>query len=406
MRNFVIGILFAFHFLCLLLLTASCFASESSTFETSNTPIAEFVSWGAREIGQPIVLGQGVTGTVSFTAPNLKPDEHASFFNNVLSAHGYWVQFEDGFYVVKPKEDQIKLIEPSLVKLYRLNHVRNSKLVDVINSTLQATRTQSVKDSPINNFTVEVLPTTNGLLVTGTKEQLSKIDILIQAIDSPQKQVFIEAIITEVTFSDAQEIGVNMQLALDKAGFVTNTTVVDVLTDSAAMFSGGNFNALVKAVMNNEDSELLSRPNILIMDRERGYITVGQNVPFLTSSEVTDGGNTVQRIERHDVGILLEVTPHVIGDEIILSIGQESSSVTNSTLASDIIINKRTLQSVVKVQNKQTIVLGGLMSKSEHMSETGIPVLMDIPLLGSLFRSEKTEKIQKELKIVMRTTIF
>ncbi len=98
------------------------------------------------------------------------------------------------------------------------------------------------------------------------------------------------------------EIVINLSLALDKAGFVTNTTVVDLLTDNAAIFTGGDFNALVKAVTTDQNTELLSRPNMLIMDRERGYITVGQNVPFLTSTEVTDGGNVIQQIERQDVG--------------------------------------------------------------------------------------------------------
>ncbi|MGO1191150.1 hypothetical protein [Vibrio casei] len=108
--------------------------------------------------------------------------------------------------------------------------------------------------------------------------------------------------ITETALDNSHEIGVNLSLALDKAGFVTNTTVVDLLTDNAAIFTGGDFNALVKAVTTDQNTELLSRPNMLIMDRERGYITVGQNVPFLTSTEVTDGGNVIQQIERQDVG--------------------------------------------------------------------------------------------------------
>ncbi|MEZ9171306.1 hypothetical protein AB4122_07570 [Vibrio cyclitrophicus] len=164
--------------------------------------------------------------------------------------------------------------------------------------------------------------------------------------------------------------------------------------------------ALVKAVQSSEDTELLSRPNMLIMDREKGYITVGQNVPFLTSSEVTDGGNTIQRIERQDVGVSLEVVPHVLGDDVVLIINQESSSVTNSAIASDIMTNKRTLQTVVKVRDRQTIALGGLISSEERKSVSGVPLLMDIPLLGGLFRSEGTSQIKKELKVVIKTTIL
>lgn len=391
---------------CLMLSVSPFVHAESSTFETSNTPISEFVAWGARELNQPIVLGAGVVGTVSFTAPNLEPSEYASFFNNVLSAHGYWVQYENGLYVVKPLDTSIQNIEPSLVKLYRLDNVRNSKVSDLLQSTLSATSKQSIKDTPVHNFTVEILPTSNGLIVTGTKDQLEKVDAVISGIDRPQRQVFIEAIITETSYDDSQEVGVNMQLALDNAGFVTNTSVIDLLTDNAAIFEGGDFKALIKAIKVNENTELLSRPNILVMDREVGYVTVGQNVPFIVSNEVTDGGNAIQQIERQDVGVSLEVTPHVIGDKIVLKINQESQAVTNSTVAADIITNKRTLQTVVSVSDGQTIMLGGLISSDERKRVSGVPLLKDVPILGALFRSERNERIDKELRIVLKTTLL
>ncbi|EMN7322031.1 hypothetical protein WB896_004423 [Vibrio vulnificus] len=142
------------------------------------------------------------------------------------------------------------------------------------------------------------------------------------------------------------------------------------------------------------------------MDRERGYITVGQNVPFLVSNESNDNGNIIQRIERKDIGVMLEVTPHVMGNDIVLSINQESSSVTDSTVASDIITNKRTLMTTVAVKSGQTIVLGGLISDENRVTKSGVPVLQDIPLLGALFRSESTNKVQKELRVVIKTTVF
>ncbi|MFB9136824.1 secretin N-terminal domain-containing protein [Vibrio olivae] len=390
----------------LLLLSPVSHAQDAGTFETSNTPISEFVAWAAREMNQPIVLGRGVSGTVSFTAPNLQPDEYLSFFNSVLYAHGYGVKYHDGLYTVVPMDESIQEIEPSSVKLYHLKNVRNSKVAELIGSTLKATRTTIVNNNAIDNYTVEILPTTNGLIVTGTNDQITKIDALISGIDTPQRQVFIEAIITETSIDDSQEIGVNLQAALDKAGFVTNTSLIDVLTDNAVVFDGGDFSALVKAVEASENTDLLSRPNLLVMDRERGYITVGQNVPFLISTETTDGGKTVQRIERQDVGVSLDVTPHIVDDHIVLSISQESQAVTNSSIAADIITNKRSLQTVVKVSDKQTIMLGGLISKDERRRESGVPVLKDIPFIGALFRSERSEVIKKELRIVIKTTIL
>ncbi|NOI34052.1 type II secretory pathway protein [Vibrio cyclitrophicus] len=381
-------------------------ASAPAVFESRDTPIAEFVSWFATYTGQTVVLGQGVTGKVSFTAPELKQSEYASFFDSVLRSHGYELGYSNGVYTVSVDTDTFLPTEPPVVKLYRFQNVRNTKVTELVNSMLRATQAQTTQKQSNSNYDVQILPTTNSIIVTGAPDQITKIDALIAGIDRPQKQVFIEAIITETLIDDSEEFGVNLELALDNAGFITQPIAIDKAVDNLLFYDSGDFSALVKAVQSSEDTELLSRPNMLIMDREKGYITVGQNVPFLTSSEVTDGGNTIQRIERQDVGVSLEVVPHVLGDDVVLIINQESSSVTNSAIASDIITNKRTLQTVVKVRDRQTIALGGLISSEERKSVSGVPVLMDIPFLGALFRSEGTSQIKKELKVVIKTTIL
>ena len=395
----------------LILLITLCFtlpvrASAPAVFESRDTPIAEFVSWFATYTGQTVVLGQGVTGKVSFTAPELKQSEYASFFDSVLRSHGYELGHSNGVYTVSIDTEKLSPLEPPVVKLYRFDNVRNTKVTELINSMLRATQAESEKQQASVKYDVQILPTTNSIIVTGTADQITKINALISGIDKPQKQVFIEAIITETELGDSKEVGVNLELALDNAGFITQPIAIDKAVDNLLFYDNGDFSALVKAVQSSEDTELLSRPNMLIMDREKGYITVGQNVPFLTSSEVTDGGNTIQQIERQDVGVSLEVTPHVLGDDVVLIINQESSSVTNSAIAADIITNKRTLQTVVKVRDRQTIALGGLISSEERKSISGVPVLMDIPLLGALFRSEGTNQIKKELKVVIKTTIL
>ncbi|TCV18002.1 general secretion pathway protein D [Vibrio crassostreae] len=381
-------------------------ASAPAVFESRDTPIAEFVSWFATYTGQTVVLGQGVTGKVSFTAPELKQSEYASFFDSVLRSHGYELGYSNGVYTVSVDTDTFLPTEPPVVKLYRFQNVRNTKVTELVNSMLRATQAQTTQKQSNSNYDVQILPTTNSIIVTGSPDQMTKIDALIAGIDRPQKQVFIEAIITETLIDDSEEFGVNLELAMDNAGFITQPIAIDKAVDNLLFYDSGDFSALVKAVQSSEDTELLSRPNMLIMDREKGYITVGQNVPFLTSSEVTDGGNTIQRIERQDVGVSLEVVPHVLGDDVVLIINQESSSVTNSAIASDIITNKRTLQTVVKVRDRQTIALGGLISSEERKSVSGVPLLMDIPLLGGLFRSEGTSQIKKELKVVIKTTIL
>lgn len=386
-------------------------AQPYDDFEAVNTPIAEFVRWFSNQSNKTIVLGHGVTGAVTVNAKNLTSKELAPFFNSVLTAHGYKLDSNNGFLTVVVDAEQVIVKTPPQVRLYRLNNVRNTKITELMSSMLRATETttNSKTEQQIQLSSVEVLPTTNAIIVTASAEQLQTIDRIIEAIDRPQQQIFIEGMITEVELGNANDLGVDITAALGSSGFelVTNTlNSFDKAKDNHLIYDGGDFNALVKAVYSSEDTNLLSRPNILIMDRERGYITVGQNVPFLTATEITDGGNTIQQIERKDVGVSLSVTPHITGDNVILVINQESSSVSNSAIAADIITNKRTLQTVVKVANGQTISLGGLISNEERESVSGVPVLMDIPWIGGLFRSTSIQTTKKELKVVIKTTVI
>lgn len=403
MKRFFVSV-----FLFLVLVSSPSHADSTNIYEAKNTPIAEFVRWFSSQTGQMIILSPGVSGEVNFSVPDLEPSEYVTFFVSVLRAHGYKLVEKDGVYTIQLDValDTVQHFEPVSVKLYQLKHVRNTAIVNLMQSMLKATQEKLDSQTQVVNYDIQVLPTTNSIIVTGSDSQLQKVDSLIAGIDVRQKQVFIEALITETELNDNQEIGVNIEAALGNAGFITNTVVASTDTDNLIIFDDGNFSALVKAVQGSENSELLSRPNMLIMDRERGYITVGQNVPFIVSEEIADGGNTIQTIEREDVGVSLEVTPHIVGEQVVMKIIQKSSSVTNSAIAADIITNNRTLETVVKVRDGQTIALGGLISTEDRESVSGVPLLMDIPLLGNLFQSTGTATIKKELKIVIRTTVL
>ncbi len=145
---------------------------------------------------------------------------------------------------------------------------------------------------------------------------------------------------------------------------------------------------------------VLSTPQILTTDNQKAKIVVGQNVPFPTGSTVGTGGQTVRTIERRDVGITLEITPQILeGDKVRLDIRQEISSVvetTNTALLTDVgpSTNKREASTSVIVDNQQPVVIGGLIKDDIKKTESKIPLLGDIPLLGWLFKfqSKRNEK--------------
>jgi len=161
------------------------------------------------------------------------------------------------------------------------------------------------------------------------------------------------------------------------------------------------------------NANILSTPSLLTLDNQEAFITVGQNVPFITGSYTNTGGtnnvqNPFQTIERESVGITLKVTPQVNeGDSVVLDIVQEVSSLDQQILAAaDIVTKERKVETKVLAQDGDIVVLGGLVKDDVQDSQQGVPLLKDIPLLGRLFRNDVVSVTKENLLIFIRPTIL
>ncbi|NNM01521.1 MAG: type II secretion system protein GspD, partial [Gammaproteobacteria bacterium] len=175
-------------------------------------------------------------------------------------------------------------------------------------------------------------------------------------------------------------------------------------------FSGGDIRALIRALGGDAFTNVLSTPSLVTLDNAEAEIVVGQNVPFITgqfTNNATTPDNPFQTIERQDVGIVLKVKPQINeGDAVTLEIEQEVSSIDRDTSGSDLITNKRSIMTTVLVDDGQTIVLGGLIEDDLQESVQKIPVLGDIPLLGRLFKTERSDLVKKNLMVFLRPRII
>jgi general secretion pathway protein D len=179
---------------------------------------------------------------------------------------------------------------------------------------------------------------------------------------------------------------------------------------------GINFALIVRALSANSDVNLLSTPSIMTMDNQEAKIVVGKNVPFRTGSTTGNQGNNINNpfttISREDVGLTLQVTPHIHdGNLIRLEISQEVSEVDDlqnigTEGAADIITNQRTIETTILAENGEVIVLGGLMRDKVTNSSTGVPLLMNIPWLGRLFKSTSEIREKQNLLIFLRPTVI
>ncbi len=297
---------------------------------------------------------------------------------------------------------------------------------------------QNASTTPAQGFTtpditVQPAPDINAVVVRGTPTAIAQIERLIPDLDVRRPQVLIEAAIAEITGQDAEQLAV--QIGTSGAA-LTRVEGVATSFDNAGASLGGilralgvpagnllgngisgnigignDFSILVQALSQSTKANLLSTPQITVLDNKLGEFVVAQEVPFVTGSILTGNGtaNPYTTIERKDVGITLRVLPRInAGDTIRLEVSQEASSIapTQVSGAADIITNKRSANTTVLADNGQTIVLGGLTSDDYQRVRSQVPVLGDIPILGELFKGRNERREKRTLFVFLKPTIL
>jgi general secretion pathway protein D len=311
-----------------------------------------------------------------------------------------------------------------------LQHATATELMEVLKGVgdqqLEAQKKSKKAKAKDSRFDIRADEATNALVVTAPPFLMRSLKSVIEKLDIRRAQVQIEAIIAELRNDKSVELGVEWQSKTRDTGTVAGTNLP--LTSSVGSsilsypstvgsgislgyFRGGDLRALVRAFASDGDTNILSTPSLVTLDNEEASIHVGQNVPFVTgqytSGDSNGGENPFQTIERHDVGVKLNVTPHINeGDTIKLKIEQEVSSVDTKSDVDGLVTNKRIIQTTILVDNEEVIVLGGLMEDSLSENQSKVPLLGDIPLLGSLFQSRRTAFEKKNLMVFLRPEII
>jgi len=292
----------------------------------------------------------------------------------------------------------------------------------------------------VGGVSVIAEPASNALVVTAPADTMRQILRVIDQLDIRRGQVLVEAIIAEISLSRTRALGVNVAAFNDggpAAASILDDQTLNVIPSLAMdgtplgliqnglnvalgqiSDSGTSFAVLVNALSSNTNTNVLSTPSLITRDNEEAEIKVGQEVPFVTGSYTNNnagGGvngvvNPFNTVERKDVGLTLGFTPQIsAGDTIQLTIDQEISSIaqnSSTTGAVDLITNNRTLTTSVEVENGQILVLGGLIDDQVTESQSKVPLLGDIPLIGALFTNRSVQKNKRNLLNFIRPTIL
>ncbi|EQB06923.1 type II secretion system secretin GspD, partial [Sphingobium sp. HDIP04] len=304
----------------------------------------------------------------------------------------------------------------------------------------------------------------NAIIVAANSDVQRMLGETIRQIDTRREQVLVEAIIVEISDAAARKLGVQFLIGSTKTGFAatnysnanpniltlagayaatrlnrTTTTVngtttvttensqlgdtlqeaaVSSLLNATGGFGGiatqlgdnGVLGAIINAVRSDTDSNILSTPSVMTLDNQKASILVGQQVPVTTGEALSQNfDNQFRTVQRQDVGIKLEVKPQInTGGAIKLFLKQEVSSVAGpvSNNNSDLIINKREIETTVTVDDGEILALGGLLDDNERKTIERIPLLSDIPGLGELFKSRSKSRTKTNLMVFIRPTIL
>ena len=279
---------------------------------------------------------------------------------------------------------------------------------------------------------------TNSLVIIASPEDFFIVKGVIDELDMVRKQVFVDAVILEISSDDSQEFGISAHVpqspAADAAGFLSAQMGPSSLGLSQDLLSGvalgvfgpdstltvpGTdtpiplFGVVLQAIKTYSGVEIVSNPNLMTLDNTEAKIVVGRKVPFPTNTSFNNLGQPIVTFTREDVAVSLELTPRINSENYVtlevrveVSEVEEDDSGLDPLLSGGPVTSKREVETTALVKNNQTFVLGGLVGTTETEVETKVPILGDVPVIGALFRGQRKQSRKSNLLIFLTPHII
>ena len=322
------------------------------------------------------------------------------------------------------------------------NKTANPAAADNNNRQASVSSPFSPLASTQENGMIQADTPSNSLLITAPDHVYNMLAAVIEKLDVRRAQIYIEALIAEVSTDKASEFGVqwqdldafkntsnNLQAIggtnfskaggnilgvagnLNAAGSGLNIGIMHGTVNIPGVGTVANLGLLAHALESSANANILSKPNLLTLDNEEAKIVIGQNVPFVTGQYAQTGGSAsvtpFQTIERQDVGLTLKVKTQISESNTIkLTIHQEVSTVADNANAAGITTNKRSIDTSVLVDDGSIVALGGLIEDRVSDSVSKVPLLGDLPGVGTLFRSVTRGHTKTNLMVFLRPYVM
>ena len=309
----------------------------------------------------------------------------------------------------------------SILKVIDLNFADAEELVQTLTPLLA---------SELNSSRIDVSAhqSANQVILSGPLGLLSQAEAIIAEMDRMPRQVYVDAIIAEISDDSMQKLGLQFSI---NAGSVSSSVVSGQTGNNIGALAGDAFltgavggmvsigagakkipdiGIMIDALQGDTDNRILATPSLMTTENKESTILIGQNVPFITGQFTNQQGNgsaPFQTIKREDLGTILKLKPKIgKNGDIVMEIWQEISRIDQSAaVLSDVVTVKRQISTVVSAKEGETVAIGGLRVEQEEIGVSKVPVLGDLPVLGMLFRQETSKSVSRNLAIFLRPTL-
>lgn len=390
------------------------YSTENPIFVTINlkdADIRDVLQVFAQKAKLNLMLDPSVTGSITL---NLKEVPLNDAMNLILKLNDLEARKVGNTLIVATRTVfQAKNLDTTVAKNFRLNNAKADDAAKFIKDSLpQGSKATVVADNR-----------TSSIIVTGTQEELDKVDNIIKTIDTRAQQVLIQVKLIDLNAQDSQALGVKygIQQGMGAGGFNGPTTGIGLgaprSTDQASITFNtlanltSAFSAELDALVKVNKAKILANPSVATQDSQRATINITQGVVTGETAVQTQGAGTTSQLQITPVGIKLDILPKIDHEGYItmelkpaLSVRGDSPGLTPITKVPFYTINERTATTVLRVKNGETIVVGGLTQEEKVTVDTKLPFLGDIPLLGGLFKN--TTETTRNADVILLVTPY
>jgi len=399
-------------------ISLNLFSQDGLSINFKNLSIINFIKITSKILDKNILLASTIDGNVELMSNNkVYKKDLLNILKHVLESKGYAIIDIGSFFkIIKISDINISQKTNNEVEVVYLKNIEASSVLKIINGMISSKKYKK-ESKPF----VSIDEDSNAIILTGNNKELRSFKKLIEKLDIDKQQVYVQAKIVEISENITKEVGIKYGLnGYSKNGAtlssfssaLNGSSSIDLSSLSTYGFNLSNMkNALslgmsLNLLHQNGAADIISEPSLLCINNKESSIYVGQTISIKTGTTTTSSGIPTDTYTREDIGLTLKVKPRISnGNKVLLEINTKLEDVEHISLTNtNPDTSKKELITSAIVNNGESIILGGYIKAQKEITTDNVPLLSDIPLLGTLFRNNK--EINDKINLVIIITPY